>query len=321
EALSGEHELAITEFTIHESAHYPLVLVAAPGRELGLRAEFDTEVFDAAGVEVLLDRFQRALVAMTADPERPLSSIDVLGAGERACLDGWGNQAALTRPASATGSIPELFAQQVARIPEADAVTFEGRSVTYRELDEAANRLAHLLVDLGAGPGECVALMFERSAQAVVAILAVLKTGAAYLPIDPVLPAARVGFMVADVAPMAAVTTAGLAQRLDGCDVLVIDVDDPRIQTYPAVGLPGPAPEDIAHIIYTSGTTGMPKGVAITHRNVTQLLTSLDARVPLAGVWAQCHSYAFDASVEQIWGALLHGGRVVVVPESVAGSP
>ena len=129
------------------------------------------------------------------------------------------------------------------------------------------------------------------------AIVAVLKTGAAYLPIDPVLPAARIGFMLDDAAPIAVITTAGLADRLDGCDVVVIDVNDPAIEAQPGTALPGPGPEDIAHIIYTSGTTGVPKGVAITHHNVTQLLGSLDTRLPRRAVWAQCHSYAFDASV------------------------
>ena len=105
------------------------------------------------------------------------------------------------RPAPAPVSIPVLFAAQVARTPEAVAVSFEGLSVTYRELDEAANRLAHLLAGHGVGPGQCVALLFSRSAEAVAAILAVLKTGAAYLPIDPVVPAERIGFMLADAAP------------------------------------------------------------------------------------------------------------------------
>ena len=100
--------------------------------------------------------------------------------------------------------------------------------MTYRELEEAANRLAHLLAGHGVGPGACVGLLFPRCAEAIVAILAVLKTGAAYLPIDPGLPAARIGFMLADAAPIAAITTTGLAGRLDGCDLLVIDVDDPR---------------------------------------------------------------------------------------------
>ena len=103
--------------------------------------------------------------------------------------------------------------------------------------------------------------------------------------------------------------------------MLVIDVDDPAHPAYPCTALPAPAPDDIAYLIYTSGTTGVPKGVAITHHNVTQLLESLDADLPAAGVWTQWHSYAFDVSVWEIWGALLHGGRLVVVPESVARSP
>jgi len=166
-----------------------------------------------------------------------------------------------------------------------------------------------------------VALLLERSAQAVIAILAVLKTGAAYLPIDPGLPAARIGFMLDDAAPIAAITTADLRSRLDGHDVVVIDVNDPRIQAYPCTAPPAPDPDDIAYLIYTSGTTGAPKGVATTHHNVTQLLEALDAYLPAAGVWTQWHSYAFDASVWEIWGPLLHGGRLVVVPESVARSP
>ena len=163
----------------------------------------------------------------------------------RLSTPGWmrcGNRAVLTQPAAAPVSIPVLFAAQVARAPEAVAVTFDGRSMTYRELEEAANRLAHLLAGQGAGPGQCVALLLSRSAEAIVAILAVLKTGAAYLPIDPGLPAARIGFMVEDAAPIAAITTTGLADRLDGCELLVIDVDDPRIDTQPSTALPAPAP-------------------------------------------------------------------------------
>ena len=113
----------------------------------------------------------------------------------------------------------------------------------------------------------------------------------------------------------------GWPSGCDGYDVVVIDVHDPAVDTQPSTGLPAPAPDDIAYLIYTSGTTGVPKGVAITHRNVTQLLGSLDAGLPGAGVWALCHSLAFDVSVWEIFGALLRGGRLVVVPESVTGSP
>ena len=129
--------------------------------------------------------------------------------------------------------------------------------------------------------------------------------------------------MLDDAAPIAAITTTGLADRLDGCDLPVIDIDDPAVDSQPSTALPAPAPDDIAYLIYTSGTTGVPKGVAVTHHNVTQLFDSLDVGLQLAPgqVWTQCHSYAFDFSVWEIWGALLHGGRLVVVPESVARSP
>ena len=296
--LSGDDGLAVAEFAHHEYNHYPLAVQALPGSELGLRVEFDTDVFDASGIQTLIERFNRVLVAMTTDPTGPLSSMDLLDADELARLDGWGNRAVLAHPAPVSLSIPGLFAAQVARVPEAVALTFEGRSLTYRELDEAANRLAHLLAGRGAGPGQRVALLLPRSAEAIVSILAVLKTGAAYVPIDPAVPAARMQFVLGDAAPMAAITTAGLADRLAGQDLRVIDVDDPAIDTQPSTGLPEPAPDDIAYLIYTSGTTGVPKGVAITHHNVAQLMDALhEAPLPSARVWSQCRSYGFDVSV------------------------
>ena len=238
-ALVGVDGLAITEFSNREYNHYPLAVQAMPGSELGLRVEFDTDVFDAAGIEALIDRLERVLVAMAADPTQRLSSMDLLDEAEHARLDGWGNRAVLTEPALPAMSVPVLFAGQVARVPEAVAVTFDGRSLTYRELDEASDRLAYLLAGQGAGPGERVALLFTRSAEAIVAILAVLKTGAAYLPIDPAHPDARIEFMLDDAAPIAAITTAGLRPRLDACELAVIDVDDPRIDSQPGTGVAG----------------------------------------------------------------------------------
>ncbi|MCV7096668.1 AMP-binding protein, partial [Mycobacterium kubicae] len=168
------------------------------------------------------------------------------------------------------------------------------QSLTYRELEEASNRLAHLLIGCGVGPGERVALMFPRSAEAVMAILAVLKTGAAYLPIDPALPSARVEFMLSDAAPIAAVTTVAFVDRFAGHDLMIFDVEDSAIGAQPSTAVSSPAPDDMAHIIYTSGTTGLPKGVAVTQRNVTQLFDSLQIGVPLeqGQVWTQFHSYA-----------------------------
>ncbi|HZU49250.1 MAG TPA: amino acid adenylation domain-containing protein, partial [Mycobacterium sp.] len=288
---------------------------------IGGTVEFRTDVFNTASIQALIERFERVLVAMTGDVERSLSSVDLLDIGEHARLDRWGHRAVLTAPASTPVSIPGLFAAQVQRTPEAVALVSDGRSWTYRELDEAANRLAHLFAAHGARPGQSVALLLSRSAEAIVAILAVLKSGAAYLPIDPALPLARIAAIFEDALPVAAITTAELARRLGGFDVAVIDVDDPAVDSQPCTPLPLPAPDDIAHIIYTSGTTGVPKGVAIAHRNVTQLFDSLDVGLPSSGVWSQWHSYGFDVSVWELWGPLLRGGRLVVVPESVARSP
>src|ERR1700759_2076975 len=277
--------------------------------------------FDVAD---LARRLGRVLVAMTADPGRRLSSLDVLDEGERAGLEAIGNRAVLTEPAPAPVSIPAAFATQVARAPAAVAISAGERSWTYREVEQASNRLAHLLAREGVGPGQRVTLLLPRSAEAIVAMLAVAKTGAAYVPIDPAVPTARMQFVLSDAAPIAAVTTAGLADRLNGCDLTVIDVEDLAVGDQPGTALaaPGPVPDDVAYLIYTSGTTGTPKGVAIPHRNVTRLLETLDADLELAGqVWSQCHSLAFDFSVWEIWGALLYGGRVVVVPDAVVRSP
>ena len=315
-------ELAITEFTSHESTHYPLTLQATPGAELSLRLEYDSDLFDARSVGVLVSRLERVLVAMVADVGRRLSSIDVLDEREHVRLGEFGNRAVLAEPAVGP-SIPELFVAQVARTPEAVAVSCAGRVLTYRELDEASNRLAGLLVGYGAGPGQCVAVLFSRSAEAIVAILGVLKSGAAYLPIDPAVPDARLEFMVGDAGPVAAVSTGELARRFAGRGLVVIDVNDPAIEAESAAPLMVPSGDDLAHIVYTSGTTGVPKGVGTTHHNVTQLLEPLHVGLPSGPghVWSQWYSYAFDASVEEIWGALLHGSRLVIVPESVAALP
>ncbi|OBK38921.1 non-ribosomal peptide synthetase, partial [Mycobacterium sp. 1165196.3] len=319
--LSAVHDLTVTEFTSHDYNHYPLSLQAVPGEELRLRVEFDTDVFDPAHIDTLTARLHRLLVAMAADPARPLLSVDALDGGEHARLADWGNRAALTGGAAAPPSLPALFATQVTRRPDAIAVTCEGRTMTYRALDEASNRLAHLLVDQGIGPGHVVALLFSRSAEAIVAILAALKAGAAYLPIDPALPPARIGFMIDDTAPTVALSTTGLRSRLAGSGLPVIDIDAAAVHDHSGTALPAPASDNVAYIIYTSGTTGVPKGVAVTHRNVAQLLESLHAALPGAGVWSQCHSYGFDVSIQEIWGALAGGSRLVIVPEQVTRSP
>ncbi|PRC48289.1 hypothetical protein C6A85_80595, partial [Mycobacterium sp. ITM-2017-0098] len=163
---------------------------------------------------------------MVADPTRPVSSIDVLDGAELARLDQWSNRATLTQAAHTPVSIPALFAAQAQRVPEAVALTWGERSWTYRELDEITNRFTHLLADNGIGPGQRVALLLPRSAEAIMAILAVLKTGAAYVPIDPAAPQARMKLILDDAAPTVAITNPELAERLAEQDLRIIDAQD-----------------------------------------------------------------------------------------------
>ena len=317
----GVDGLAITEFSTREYNHYPLAIQALPGTELGLRAEYDTAVFTTADIEALFARLTAVLAAMTADPTAALSGIDALDAADHTRLDAWGNRAVLSAPGPAPTSIPAVLATQVAATPHAVALTCGPLHLTYQQLDTAANQLAHLLTGHGARPGTHIALLMPRSAQAIVAILAVLKTGAAYVPIDPAQPAQRIAFILNDAAPIAAITTTELHPHLPEHPLTVIDINDPTLTDQPHTPPPPPHPHDIAYLIYTSGTTGTPKGVAITHHNVTQLMNSLDVELAPGQVWSQWHSYSFDVSVCEIWGALLRGGRLVVVPESVTRSP
>src|SRR5262249_38591414 len=217
----------------------------------------------------------------------------------------------------------------VACWPDVVAVVCGQRQVTYAELDAAANRLAHALIGVGVGRGGVVAVLLPRSVGAGTAILGGVESGGGGLRVDPGFPDARIGFMFADAAPVAAITTAALVSRLAEYAVRVVDVADPRVAACPDTAPVLPDPDDVAYLIYTSGTTGVPKGVAVSHRNVTQLFcgvplfSSLGAQFgpgPGRG-WSQCHSYAFDASVGERVGALLCGGRLVVVPEEVVAAP
>ncbi|GAT10430.1 non-ribosomal peptide synthetase, partial [Mycolicibacterium novocastrense] len=295
---------------------------ASTGEPAGIcgLVEFRTDVFDTASIETLIGRLERILVAMTADPARRLSAVDLLDASDRTRIHELSNRAVLTRPAS-DRSIPELFAEHAFRAPEAVAVSATGVEMSYRDLDEASNRLAHLLIGQGVGPGERVGLLVPRSAGAIVAILGVLKTGASYVPIDPGLPADRIGFILGDSAPVVVITTEELRPRLDDHGVSIVQIDARATDLQPSPALDPPRGEDIAYLIYTSGTTGTPKAVAITHSNVTQLLSSRDVEFGSGRAWTHSHSLAFDVSVWEIFGALLSGGRVLVVPDSVAGSP
>ncbi|MFE3323196.1 amino acid adenylation domain-containing protein, partial [Nocardia sp. NPDC059195] len=284
--------------------------------------EYRSDVFDAATIERLVSRLERVLTAITADPQQRVSSIEVLDEHERAQLAVFSHRGVLAEDAVAV-SIPALFAEQVARTPDSVAVVFEDRSLSYRELDAMSWQLAQMLAGRGIGAGDIVALLLPRSAEAIVTILAVLKAGATYLPIDVMHPDERVEFMLTEARPALAITSAEYTHRLVRYGVAVVDIDDPAIADHPVSVLPTPSAENLAYVIYTSGTTGRPKGVTLTQGSVTQTFDTVrDWGFEPASeqVWTQFHSYAFDISVWEIWGALLHGGRLVVVPDNVVRS-
>ena len=224
-------------------------------------------------------------------------------------------------------TLHERFERQVKAAPEAPAVTFGETTLSYRELNERANRLARHLQDCGVGPEILVGLCLDRSLDTVVAILAVLKAGGAYVPMDPVYPDERVRLIVEDAqCPVVLVHEAHRARlsSADSVTLVVIDaIDRPWESTLPDNPERSATADSLLYVMYTSGSTGKPKGVQITHRNVSRLFNSTNHWFNYGNgeTWSLFHSYAFDLSVWEIWGALLHGGRVVVVPYLVSRSP
>ncbi|MFK0132134.1 amino acid adenylation domain-containing protein [Streptomyces rubiginosohelvolus] len=291
---------------------------------------YSADLFDAGTVRTLADRLVTVLSRAVDRPDAPIGSLGVLVAGEEdTLLRGWNP----TGDHHGTPSVLDRFARAAADHPDAPALTHEGDTLTYAELDARTNALARLLISYGVGPEDRVALLLPRSATLVEAVLAVAKTGAAYVPVDPAHPQDRIGWTLQDAAPALVLTDTVTAGRTPAaCTAPVLVLDDrtttdrwQRQPDRPVTDADRPTPlrqDNAAYLIYTSGSTGRPKGVVVTGRNLARLFdaTAEDAFGP-DDVWTLFHSYAFDFSVWEMWGALLHGGRLVVVPHTVTRSP
>ncbi len=291
-------------------------------RDGGLTAsiEYSADLFDAATVVRMAQQFQTLLWAVAADPDRRLSDLSLVSAEERRrFLSAWNR----SRPEESRECLQEALEQRMEASPDSVAVVFEGEHLSYGELNRRANRLAHRLRSLGIGPEARVGLYLERSLDLVVGVVGILKSGGAYVPLDPSYPNERIRFMLKDSGARVVVTHSALAERLSTADVEQVRLDERWPDESHANPPRTATATNLAYVMYTSGSTGRPKGVAVTHGNAVRLFKAAAEHFDFgaADTWTLFHSYAFDFSVWELFGALLHGARLVVIPHWVSRTP
>nr|WP_302071611.1 non-ribosomal peptide synthetase [Rhodococcus ruber] len=288
---------------------------------------YATDLFDEATIASFAYRFASLLDSVLTEPSSAVGDVELLAPEERTqVLEAWSAPGAVVDDAA---TLVSLFDAAAAKWPERVAVVSGSTSMRYAELTRRVNRLARKMIASGVGPGSLVAVALPRDESLVVTLLAVLTAGAGYLPVDVTYPAERIEYMLTDGAPALLVTTADDVATVPAAGVEVLLLDELDLSDGPAEPvtdrerLAPLRPTDVAYVIYTSGSTGKPKGVAVAHRNVVELMANA---APLFGfdetdVWTMFHSYAFDFSVWELWGPLLHGGRLVVVDYFTSRSP
>ncbi|MFJ6611209.1 amino acid adenylation domain-containing protein [Streptomyces sp. NPDC091289] len=314
EEIVGEQQTAKFDMSLNFLMKYTDQGLPGPVRAY---VTYAVELFERETVERLFTRLVRVLKSVVADPARTLSRIDVIDTHERVrLLEEWAG--AEPGEGLGAGSVQAAFAAQVVRSPDAVAVRCAGRELSYRELDERANRLAHRLVGLGVGPEAPVAVLMERSVDLVAALLAVLKAGAFYLPLHSASPLERMQWIVDETSAPVLLADAGMRERGLPTAPVTVNVDGDETLAGLPTSDPGVEcrPEQLAYVMYTSGSTGRPKGVAITHRDILDLADDSMFGVPGAHERVLLlASYAFDPSTYAFWIPLLHGGRTVITPE------
>jgi amino acid adenylation domain-containing protein len=280
-----------------------------------LECQYNTNLFDAATIRRRLAEFETLLQGIVAAPDTTIDRLLLLPEIEQQLLATW-NQTQVDYPRNS--SIQEVFEVQVLSTPNAIAVVFENAQLTYQELNNRANQLAHHLRGLGIGANSLVGVCVERSLETIIGILGILKAGGAYVPLDPSYPSERLAFMVADTQVSVLLTQQKLVDQLppNNARVVCLDTDWQAIalesQANPVCNV---TPDNLAYVIYTSGSTGIPKGVSVVHRGVVRLVKSSNyADFSSSQVFLQLAPLAFDASTFEVWGALLNGAQLVLFP-------
>lgn len=286
--------------------------------------EYNNDLFEVATIQRMMGHLETLLAGIVAGPDQRISQFPLVTEKERQELLGPGGP--LPDHGSSDVSITHWFEAQAAHTPEAIAISFGDEKLSYQELNRRSNQLAHHLRSIGVSVGDRVGICLERSLEMVVSILGVLKAGGAYVPMDPAYPVERINFIGEDVGAVAIISQSSIAGALEQHHGQVVnwDTDAEVIARQGAEHFEtGAGKNDVAYVIYTSGSTGKPKGVLVTHHNVIRLLRATENwfHFDQHDVWTLFHSYAFDFSVWEIWGALLYGGRLVVVPYWVSRTP
>ncbi|OZM72919.1 non-ribosomal peptide synthetase [Amycolatopsis antarctica] len=303
-------ELAIAKFDLTVNISENRTTEGEPDG-LALYVEYSTDLFDAATIRSLVDRLARLTASAVAEPDRRIGGIDLVTPAEREYLL---RAAEGTQRTTGPATLPDLLRAQALHTPDAPALVHAGETTSYRELDAAASRLAHLLVEHGAGPEQVVGILHERSPQAVVAVLAALKAGAAYLTVEPEHPDERIAYVLDDARPLCVLTDETGRERLAGLPVNTIVPDPAALSRYPDTG---PAhrldPASPAYLIYTSGSTGRPKGTVLPHSAVADYLRwAADAYPSTTGSTLLHSSLSFDLTVTALLVPLAVGGTLVI---------
>jgi len=318
--------LGVSDYAVErKTSRFDLTLSMAETPDaLSATFEYNTDLFDDTTAARMLGNFETLLRGIVADPRRRVSQLPLLTGDERQqLLSEWN---ALRPDEIRDVSLHDLFEEQVERTPDGIALSDENERLTYDELNRRANQLAHYLRKRGVGAESLVGICVERSVEMVVGLLGIIKAGGVYVPLDPGYPKERLSFMLNDAQISILITQRSLLSELPEhtAAAIFLDADRGEIDRESEQNIDGVSgPDNLAYVIYTSGSTGRPKGVAVTHSNVTRLFAEthrwygFDER----DVWALFHSYAFDVSVWELWGALLHGGRLVIVPYLVSRTP